>query len=189
MRLPTLVFTKTFGFTLIELLVSVSLIMIMTAAIVPSFTTYTKNQNKLQAAEFVKSELRTVQNKALTGVNSDQANAGFWAVKFFNDSTGSSSVRPNQLRYYVTASNDSSTCDNLDNTDPYIAASVIPSSIFVKNTSMADTSCLFFSFEDGSVVGTTAFSAGRIDLGYNADTTATQYKRVYFSREGAIYVN
>lgn len=83
-----------FGFTLIELLVVISIIAIITGAIVPNFNTYIKNQNLRQSGDQIKTDLRSIQNRALTGVGYD-IYKGYWGVKF---DTGISTTR----YYYFT---------------------------------------------------------------------------------------
>jgi prepilin-type N-terminal cleavage/methylation domain-containing protein len=79
------------AFTLIELMIVVMILAILTISIVPSFSGYLKNQNVKQAQENVKSDLRSIQNKALTGTASDQTvgsnNVRYWGVVFTNNSS------------------------------------------------------------------------------------------------------
>lgn len=74
------------AFTLIELLIVVSLITIITGAILPSFNSYIDTQNVKQAQEQVKDELRTVQNKALNGENASieliNGQVEYWGMEF-----------------------------------------------------------------------------------------------------------
>ena len=72
------------AFTLIELLIVVSLITIITGALLPSFNNYIDAQNVKQAQEQVEDELRTLQNKALNGENASVELASgqveYWGV-------------------------------------------------------------------------------------------------------------
>lgn len=74
------------AFTLLELLISVSLIMILSAGIVPAFVSYLKSQNVRQAKMQVKNDLRLLQSNALTGSNSEELVGGvkpnYWGVRF-----------------------------------------------------------------------------------------------------------
>lgn len=76
------------GFTIIELLISMSIIAIIAGGIIPTFSSYIRNQNLKQAQEQLKSDLRTVQNRALTGslsnqtVSSDDDYIQYWGVRF-----------------------------------------------------------------------------------------------------------
>jgi len=70
---------NTQGFTLVELLVVISIIALLTGAVIPSFSNYIKNQNLRQAQEQFKSDLRTTQNKALTGTGTDTT-VKYWGI-------------------------------------------------------------------------------------------------------------
>ena len=59
------------GFTLVELMIVVGILAIVSGIMIPSFSTYTRNQTLKQAQENLKSDLRSAQNKALTGTGSD----------------------------------------------------------------------------------------------------------------------
>lgn len=73
------------GFTLVEILLVVSIIAILSAFLIPGFSNYTKSQNVRQGMEILKSDLRTAQNKALTGVNSVSNGADYWGIKIPSD--------------------------------------------------------------------------------------------------------
>ncbi|MFH1565772.1 MAG: prepilin-type N-terminal cleavage/methylation domain-containing protein [bacterium] len=76
------------GFTLVELLISVSVIIILTAIALPIFTTTGSNQILVQNSENIKSDIRLVQAKALSGIVS--GNNGYWGIRFICDGTGKS---------------------------------------------------------------------------------------------------
>lgn len=59
------------GFTLIELLISVSILTILVGITIPSFSTFATGQSLLQAQAQVKSGIRDVQNKAISGVEAE----------------------------------------------------------------------------------------------------------------------
>jgi prepilin-type N-terminal cleavage/methylation domain-containing protein len=59
------------GFTLIEILMVISIIMLMTGALLPSFTNYLERQTLIQGVELFKSDIRTIQNKAMAGSAAD----------------------------------------------------------------------------------------------------------------------
>lgn len=127
-----------FGFTLIELLVVISIIAIITGAIVPNFNTYIKNQNLRQSGDQIKTDLRSVQNRALTGVGYD-INKGYWGVKF---DTGVSTTR----YYYFTVDKNAdlqTACNGAPTTE---ASKVFPGDVVLKNDV-----CVFFSFANGDV--------------------------------------
>ncbi|MFA6981672.1 MAG: type II secretion system protein [Patescibacteria group bacterium] len=75
------------GFTLIELLIVVSLVTILTGAMVPRFTGYLDNQNLKQAQEQVKSDLRSAAVRALSGVGASNQDLAFWGIRFVDGAT------------------------------------------------------------------------------------------------------
>lgn len=126
------------AFTLIELLLVISVMTILTGAMIPSFTSYMKDQSIKQSVEQVKNDLRTIQNNVLTDSLPPEIPLTlpmYWGVLFEVNS-------PNYY-YFHNASN--STCDGLkDETKKF----VLPNSI----TSL-DTYCIFFDFADGAASG------------------------------------
>jgi prepilin-type N-terminal cleavage/methylation domain-containing protein len=70
------------GFTLIELLIVISIISIMSAASIPGFRGFIRGQNVKQSMEQVKSDLRSVQTKAMVGTLSDETDVSYWGITF-----------------------------------------------------------------------------------------------------------
>lgn len=94
------------GFTLVELLIAVSLISIMTGVMLPGFSNYIEGQNIRQAQEQVKNDLRSAQNKALTGVRATEVGVEYWGIRFNDNSEN-----------YTTFSTATVTdCENMNNT-------------------------------------------------------------------------
>lgn len=157
------------GFTLIELLISITIITIITAGIIPAFSNYIRNQNLKQAQEQLKSDLRTVQNKALTGALSDQTVGGnlmkYWVIKFVNNTN---------TYYYFIASSNSSCPDTPPNNQ---GTGYFTSSIKVQSSG----GCLFFAISDGGISGL----ASPIVVGYS--TTPSEERSVKFNSTGLIY--
>lgn len=126
---------------MIELLIVISIMTILTGALIPSFTSYMKDQNIKQAIEQVKSDLRTIQNNALT----DSLPAGvtlslplYWGISFVNNSSD---------YYYFVTDSTGVTCSTLhDNTKKF----TLPNGV-----TPLDDYCTFFDFVDGSVSGDT----------------------------------
>src|SRR4030042_6751224 len=65
---------KSKGFTLIELLVVITIFGIITSLITASYVTFERGQRLRNAAETLKSDIRLVQNKALSGDKSTVSN-------------------------------------------------------------------------------------------------------------------
>jgi prepilin-type N-terminal cleavage/methylation domain-containing protein len=70
------------GFTLVEILLVVSIMAIMSAASIPGFRGYIIAQNTKQSMEQVKSDLRSIQIKAMAGSLSDDSSVSYWDVTF-----------------------------------------------------------------------------------------------------------
>lgn len=69
------------GFTLIELLVVITLVGILSAISIPSFSSFTNTQRLSQAAKQVKNDLRSAQNRAINGIT-DSAGNKVWGIQF-----------------------------------------------------------------------------------------------------------
>ncbi len=119
------------AFTLIELLVVVSLILILTAATIPNYNNYLDNQMLKQAQEAVKNDLRSVQNRALTGTNADTVD--YWGIKFFS----------NTNTYRIISGSGNPNCSTFTNT------SGAPSQRLPANTTIGTNGCVFFSTNNG----------------------------------------
>ena len=79
-----------FGFTLIELLITTSIMALLVAVAVPSFQTFTRNQALRRGVEQVKTDLRTVQNRAVSGIDRKKPGGDeyyyWWGIDFkYND--------------------------------------------------------------------------------------------------------
>ena len=68
------------GFSFVELLIVVSLITLISGAVLPGFNSYIRTQNLKQAAEQIAGDLRTVQNKSLGGVLSSEPSVAYWGA-------------------------------------------------------------------------------------------------------------
>ena len=95
---------KTNAFTLLELMLVIGLIGIISAATIPSFSNYIQNQNLKRARDQLYNDMRTVQNKALTGALADQVvdsvQVKYWVLLFTEDSS--------EYRVFIT--DDNATC-------------------------------------------------------------------------------
>ena len=65
------------AFTLIELLIVIAIVGILAAASIPVFSSFTNSQRLSQAAKQVKQDLRSVQNRAINGVEGKA-----WGIEF-----------------------------------------------------------------------------------------------------------
>ncbi len=163
------------GFTLIEILISVSILAILSAGIVPSFSGYIKNQNLKQAQEQLKSDLRSVQNRALTGSLSDlelgtpTKRVAYWGVRFTNNSN---------IYYYFISTGDSS-CP------PANSQNQGNSTLSNDVKYFGDTGCLFFSIKNGDI--TTVSLSSPLTLKYKSADSVN--KTVIFNSAGLIYTS
>ena len=126
------------AFTLIELLIVVSIIIIMTATLVPSFDTYIKNQGLRQAQENIKSDLRTAQNKAMTGVGADLG-VEYWGIRFTNGN--------DEYEFF-----NSTTTGNCTSLTASSFSEKLPGNVVINTTS---TFCVYFSMYTGNTSDTT----------------------------------
>ena len=127
------------GFTLIELLIVISLITIITGAVLPSFNTYIDNQNVKQAQEQVEDDLRVLQNKALNGqeasVQLSGSNVQYWGVEFVQ----------NDPNYTTFISVNNTTCTAGPTRQNIGVSRNLPGNSVIRSTS----GCIFFSFANG----------------------------------------
>src|SRR3989338_1168439 len=143
------------GFTLVELLISVSIILILSGILIPSFSGYLNNQNVLQGAEQLKSDLRTVQNKALTRVGAD-TEAKYWGLKIASDSA-------NKYYFFNSTNNAQADCDSGSTST---ASVKLPGDVIIRNC--GTSFCVFFNMVNGDVnmVKPAGTGSNRISLGY-----------------------
>ena len=152
------------GFTLVELLIAVSLIAIMTGAAIPSFTGYIKNQNARQAQEQLRSDLRSVQTRALIGAGST-GTTKYWGIKITTDNADS-------YYFFKSDNNDSAACTNAATSDK---SSKFPGDIVIHNgPSAGNFWCIFFSYSDGTPNmiknGNSVAVTSPVSLGLTSDT-------------------
>jgi prepilin-type N-terminal cleavage/methylation domain-containing protein len=167
------------AFTLIELLIVISIITIITGALLPSFNSYIDAQNVKQSQEQIEDDLRTLQNKALNGesasleidVAGTPTQVEFWGAQF---SLG--------LHKYITfVSTSDAVC-------PPNAYSLVKSSSILPGNSKIMypiTGCVFFSFENGDatfVGGADTLIVGPPDADFAHETC----RRVVISSNGLI---
>jgi len=164
------------GFTLIELLIVISLIIIITGAVVPSYNTYIDNQNVKQAQEMVKDDLRTVQNKALNGelAQTELPNPGddkveYWGIEFVQNS-------PNYT-YFISV--DTTTCGGGGTREDQRTSNILPGESVIRSPD----GCVFFSFSNGDIVST--LNSDKVTVGPD-NGEATGCRRLNVSSNGLI---
>lgn len=167
------------GFTLLELLVSVSIIGIIAGGIIPSFSSYIKNQNLQQAQEQFKSELRTIQNKALTGALSDnQIPPGsgnyiqYWGVSFPSDHGSSVNI-------FVSTTNTACTGATIVSQGSFS----ISNNILYYNV----PKCIFFNIKNGDITTLVPSNVTSVNLNFQNKKDGDPGKNVYFNASGLIY--
>jgi len=167
---------KKTGFTLIELLLVVTIISIITVGIIPGFSSYIKNQNLKQAQEQIKSDLRSTQNKALTGSLSDQLVGGtamkFWGMKFENENS--------TYQHFISAVDTSCPPPLTSQGNGKLANDLV-----IKG--LATSGCIFFSVKDGGISTQGFGTAEYVTVGYPNPTTTPTPKTIKFNSTGLIY--
>lgn len=76
------------GFTLVEVIIVVSIISLLTAGLIPSFSNYTNRQTLNQAQEQIVSDLANVQNRALAGEQGEgvTGTTKYWGIRLTDGS-------------------------------------------------------------------------------------------------------
>jgi len=165
------------AFTLIELLLVVTIISIITVGVIPAFSNYIRNQNLKQAQEQLKSDMRSVQNKALTGALSDQLIGGsimkFWGMKFTNGSA--------IYDYFISAIDTS--CPANYATGQYQGNGKLTNNLKIQSFGVGQSGCLFFSVKDGGITSPGFGSATTVLVGYSG----SEVRNTYFNPSGLIY--
>jgi len=127
------------GFTLIELLMVVSIIAVLSSFLIPGFSNYIDKQNVLQGQEILKSDLRTAQNKALTGVGSSIGTA-FWGVKVIGNNAA-------DYLYFSSTAASGPVCDGIDASTAGVEKTQnLNGNVVVRDSNNA---CVFFSIRNG----------------------------------------
>lgn len=168
---------KKSGFTLIELLLVITIISIITVGVIPEFSTYIRNQNLKQGQEQIKSDLRSTQNKALTGSLTDQLIGGFpmkfWGMKFTNESAS--------YDYFISVTD--ATCPSNYIDGQYQGKGKLNNNLKIQNFTSGASGCLFFSVDNGGITSPGFGSDVSVIVGYSA----TEVKNIFFNSAGLIY--
>ncbi|MCX6783530.1 MAG: prepilin-type N-terminal cleavage/methylation domain-containing protein [candidate division WWE3 bacterium] len=96
------------GFTLVELLIVIAVMVVIFAAIIPSFNNFTKSQYLEQATQQLINDLRSAQSKAQQGVSVGGATAYCWFLLTGNTASSAYTVGTSNAAV-CTASNTVST--------------------------------------------------------------------------------
>jgi prepilin-type N-terminal cleavage/methylation domain-containing protein len=170
------------GFTLLELLVVITILVAITAAAVPSFAGYIRNQGIRQATEQLKSDLRSIQNKALTGALSDQEvnsnPVAYWGVRF---SAGGGSGT-NRYEYFI--SDTATTCPSSFTTGQVQGYAELASTLDIRSSGYK---CLYFSMANGSITPINFGSSNVLIVGLSGSTKDGDCRRLLFNTGGLIY--
>lgn len=131
------------GFTLVELLIVVGIVALITGGLIPAFSNYMQNQDLLQAQEQLKNDLRSIQNRALAGAQSETLVGGnqvhYWGVQFVSGSA--------DFTYFISDVNTSCPPANRQVEGEY----KVPHGLVLNASSFTSppNGCIFFSFSDG----------------------------------------
>jgi prepilin-type N-terminal cleavage/methylation domain-containing protein len=169
------------GFTLVELLLVITIMMVMAGAMIPSFSGYLRNQNLKQTQEKLKSDLRTVQNKALTGalfdrtvlVGAAQQPVTHWGVRFVNGSR--------RYNYFISAAATAAECNNFAAADRFQSFEELPEDMVFKSP----TGCLFFSFLNGGT--STSVTTSPVYFGYASSNATGSCRSMQFNTAGLVF--
>ena len=141
------------GFTLVELLLVVSLIAVLSSFLIPGFSNYITTQNIRQAQESLKSDLRTAQNKALTGVSSSDPTVSYWGLKVPSQNSPS-------YVFFKSSTNDAGACDAAVTDE---IGDKLPGDVVVID---ANGACVFFSLRNGDATIVNLGGSDIIPIGY-----------------------
>jgi prepilin-type N-terminal cleavage/methylation domain-containing protein len=160
------------AFTLIELLVVVSLITLMTSALIPSFTAYLDDQNLKQAQEAVKNDLRSAQNKAMAGSLTDISSVKYWGIKLVS----------NLNTYdFVTSTTGAVNCGGAVTQSK---SEALPGSVVIRK---GGGTCVFFSIANGDLAGNNSVAVGKPgDTGNNCRSVTISANGLIVATQGKV---
>ena len=145
------------GFTLVELLLVVSLIAVLSSFLIPGFSNYISTQNIRQGQETLKSDLRSAQNKALTGVSSSDPTVSYWGLRIPSQDAST-------YTFFKSSSNDGNACDNAVTVE---TSDKLPGDVVVRN---ANGACVFFSLRNGDATVVNLGGSDTLPVGYAGET-------------------
>lgn len=135
------------SFTLFELIIVITMVVILSAAILPSFSNYINDQNVRQAGEQVRSDIRSAQNKALTGGASDELINGvtkplYWVIRFVDDTS--------TYHFYTAATQDMCSSPTSSNSIDQGPSTSLPGNSVIALSS--SPTCVFINFANGGAI-------------------------------------
>ena len=123
---------------------------------IPGFSNYITTQNIRQAQESLKSDLRTVQNKALTGVSSSDPTVSYWGLKVLSQNVSS-------YVFFKSSTNDGGACDAINAANANEIGDKLPGDVVVID---ANGACVFFSLRNGDATIVNLGGSDIIPIGY-----------------------
>ncbi len=136
------------GFTLVEIIIVVSIISLLTAGLIPSFSNYTKSQTLKQAQEQIVSDLANVQNRALAGEQgSGVTGTKYWGIRFADGSAT-----------YEYFAHTTATCPS--GTPNIQKSQTLTGEVEID---ISGTGCVFFSTANGDATGLSSINVKETD--------------------------
>lgn len=157
--LPTCCSQK--GFTILELVISIAIIAIMSVAIGMELITYQRVSSLDAAAKDIVSELRSVQNKALSGEDGNSDGTGdAWGVRFSN------STYDTYAEFYGSSFNSANVTGTTTLSSAVVftnpASSATKDIVFTKITGTTTPSTIILQTQDGSQLKTITVATSSI---------------------------
>lgn len=181
------------GFTLVELLIAITIMLIMAGAMIPSFSGYLKSQTLKQSQEKLKSDIRSIQNKALTGALYDKTvdvggtarQVTHWGIRFNNGS----STYNYFIGYATTGAQLTNECNN------YNAAQGVGSDVRNQGSGTlppdmafkSSTGCLFFDFKNGTTQPILAGFTSPVYFGFTSSNATGSCRNIRYNWTGAVF--
>lgn len=158
------------GFTLVEVLVVVTILMIISATVLPTFSSYIQKQNLNQSVENLLSDIRSMENKAISGVpNANGVSAPYWGI-------------------YMPAGSNTYTVFSTLTEHTSCTVSVLPEHTgkLTQGATFANTYCIYISTKNGALYYTSGLVTGSPTI-LIQDTNGNSMN-INYSQSGLFYV-